>query len=627
VFDRVVAVAGLAPRQPFGGFLEECGECQVELEQHPFGRQNEVPAGERGWMFFERFVTMVKCAMLEEAMCGDVFITGSEEIRTELLEGAGRLRRVASPADGRHPKEMFSELLEEFLEELGTKHFTGASADAQLQGPLLAAALPKQAPPSSSDAEVVALLMAEFGQNLLLHWEEMRAAQHGRAGAFAHIRRAVSQALAGSMRDYLLEWQGFSQAHMLQLQRNAKRSRCWFWAVAVVPCLTIPIVSVFPVASPADGWRAQAAFYLWFLPSGCFLCNFGISHMVFDTCGFRASWGPLPARHLAWTLLASAVSGPVLHVALEAGLDVFPLPGGFYATAVTIVLFHSVLWFCIPWSLRRKGSMHKRFLRAMTSGISVIMVFLCFWRPLLSFIQYSKSKAMQMLLVGGFFLGRLVFERGLACIGLSEDDLTIIKFVAMAGYEFVLCIVLFGDLHWAVVLELVLLDVLENSYHILSLWRHGLLEGGIHNPSKRSVQQSIMGSLMVREFVELLVPLQFMVQLQFLRLGAPRFLQMVCVHGNRGLEQGLTYLAVDVAIKIFVLVMTVCLLRWYNLRPFQMLHCLGCTHAYAMTSMLPAGALSVFAIEHSHFGVDFSLQFSWLRNPQPSWQCGVTWAD
>ena len=73
-FDRIVAiqnheVEGLEHFQRVLGELRSKlrleTDCKVKLHRYPFGNINKIHADDRGWIFLERFITMVKCAMLE----------------------------------------------------------------------------------------------------------------------------------------------------------------------------------------------------------------------------------------------------------------------------------------------------------------------------------------------------------------------------------------------------------------------------------------------------------------------------------------------------------------------------------------------------------------------------------
>lgn len=166
----------------------------VRVRKAPFGRQNRTPAGARGWIFLERFLSMVKVALASEAEVDKVVFSNSEATMQQILEGGRRLRAAAHAGT---PK--LQELLQEFLAELKVKHFSGTSSDA------LAGQAASQAPKGrlwvwDSDEKIVARLMQEAVAVLPLRWaEEVALIEH--ATAFGHQRNSARMRLAQEITD------------------------------------------------------------------------------------------------------------------------------------------------------------------------------------------------------------------------------------------------------------------------------------------------------------------------------------------------------------------------------------------------------------------------------------------
>ena len=89
--DDVVSVTDL---QPVSALQDLHKECIVTLCRYPFGRINRIHPDNRGWIFLERFITMVKCAMLDSVSAAEVIITSSESLLAYIQEGADRLREA-----------------------------------------------------------------------------------------------------------------------------------------------------------------------------------------------------------------------------------------------------------------------------------------------------------------------------------------------------------------------------------------------------------------------------------------------------------------------------------------------------------------------------------------------------
>ena len=52
--------------------------CAVRYLRRPFGRVNIIPVEERGWVYLERFITMVKMAMIEHDQIGNCVFANSD---------------------------------------------------------------------------------------------------------------------------------------------------------------------------------------------------------------------------------------------------------------------------------------------------------------------------------------------------------------------------------------------------------------------------------------------------------------------------------------------------------------------------------------------------------------------
>jgi hypothetical protein len=96
----------------------------VRLKRSPMGKQNQILTGERGWVYLERFATMVKLAMVEECEFDRVCFSNSEAVLSELKEGGRTLRNAAKEGD-----DELRRVLGEFAKVLDTKKFSATSTD------------------------------------------------------------------------------------------------------------------------------------------------------------------------------------------------------------------------------------------------------------------------------------------------------------------------------------------------------------------------------------------------------------------------------------------------------------------------------------------------------------------
>jgi len=106
--------------------VEEVPSCEVEVGYFklPFGKTNLIPVNDRGWVFLERFITMLKAAMIDDDDFDDCIFTNSDATRAILHDGALRLREAAQGDDS-----VLREVLEGFKNLLQEKQFSAASTD------------------------------------------------------------------------------------------------------------------------------------------------------------------------------------------------------------------------------------------------------------------------------------------------------------------------------------------------------------------------------------------------------------------------------------------------------------------------------------------------------------------
>jgi len=194
-FDVLIAVDGqpAATRAQIEAVLgKTTHNAVVKFARLPFGRINPIASSDRGWIFLERFVSMIKVAMDPH---GDDGVIGSNStvVAAEIHDGAARLaaaqaaelrchRRVAgkrgffvkprgcSPrASPKHKQHSpLREVLQDFTDGLKKKRFSAVSTDCIVKD----ATVDEH---GDDDATVVACLMAELVQTLQGQWQIEKA--------------------------------------------------------------------------------------------------------------------------------------------------------------------------------------------------------------------------------------------------------------------------------------------------------------------------------------------------------------------------------------------------------------------------------------------------------------------
>jgi len=142
--------------------------CVVMISRSPMGNRNQVAAGDRGWVYLERFVSMVKLAMGEPEDFERVCFSNSSVVLQQILDGGSRLREAAKRGE-----EPLQQVLIQFVQELDKKVFSAVSIDKQTNlggiGGLTSGNV-------RSDREVVKEIMQDMAGFLPAHW----AAEAGR---------------------------------------------------------------------------------------------------------------------------------------------------------------------------------------------------------------------------------------------------------------------------------------------------------------------------------------------------------------------------------------------------------------------------------------------------------------
>lgn len=151
--DRIILLDSLAVRH--------------DRSRGEFGRASTTPASERGWIYLERFVAMIKVAMTPEAEDGKlqeaVVYSNNQCLLEEILEGGLKLRDAAKAG-----KRALKDALQVHLEELQRKTFSAISVDKNTnQGGIGGAA---NFSVKMSDREVVLGIMNVMVDRLFQHW-------------------------------------------------------------------------------------------------------------------------------------------------------------------------------------------------------------------------------------------------------------------------------------------------------------------------------------------------------------------------------------------------------------------------------------------------------------------------
>eukprot|EP00930_Biecheleria_cincta_P047340 TRINITY_DN32798_c0_g1_i1.p1 TRINITY_DN32798_c0_g1~~TRINITY_DN32798_c0_g1_i1.p1 ORF type:complete len:533 (-),score=77.02 TRINITY_DN32798_c0_g1_i1:114-1655(-) len=157
--------------------------ARVEVAKAPFGKRNTTPAATRGWIYLERFIAMVKVAMMTvESEAEHHFIfSDSETLLEEIRSGGKELQQAAQAGE-----DELRRVLEGHVKVLKLKTFAANSTDKMTNTGGVGGG-----DVARSDQESVEAIMASMVEFLREHW-----AAEAKLLRRARLRRAVKKITA-----------------------------------------------------------------------------------------------------------------------------------------------------------------------------------------------------------------------------------------------------------------------------------------------------------------------------------------------------------------------------------------------------------------------------------------------
>ncbi|CAE8645589.1 unnamed protein product, partial [Polarella glacialis] len=552
--------------------------AEVKLIRYPFGRPNTIPSNERGWIFLERFITMVKCAMVDPEAAADIVISNSEELKESILRGSERLRQAA--ADER-PQEALRKVFESFVSELAQKQFSAASADGDQMG-IASGGL-------SEDASVVCAIMTEFITHLSASWQADAAKQQRRA---AKVARALGALTINEARDYLFTWDAFSPPYQERLAAAESAAPWPAVLLATLPLLPALAFMAFPYAPASDSWEKQGAFF-------SAVIAFGALMFYLFPVFLLSLLGVVPTRKInimsvAWAFLAGATASAMGFV-LAVIFQVFPLPlqlmiGGAGGGCQIVWL-----WWVLPAELRRDPAFRWRLLFACMALAMAFSVFACGFL-LLNVVLARARPLQQIALTVVYLVGKLMFERFGIFLSkrLGADIMPIFIYMGSTCYEMSLCVALAGGVHPGAFAMLLGIDAVENIFHLVIM---------VRNPSPK-VQQFIMAHTLLREFVEVLVPAQFLLLLTVLRHIQPSYSNLVGSLSDEAFRSLQFTLAMDVVVEVVVCLLVQVVLLYKGHTPLTLFRGILALHWPDFLAMHSSLVCFYLWSQHSHMSME-----------------------
>ncbi|CAE7836900.1 ankrd46 [Symbiodinium sp. CCMP2592] len=134
----------------------------AQMLRAPYGYRIDVTPAAQGHIFFEKFITMVKVALMEEASAQEVIFASDPQVKLDLLRGGARLRRATQQG-----LDALSTELEYFTQELEKKTFLPVPSEIA-RCHHLGMNQPIFVKPPTTDYDLVSHLMQIFVEELAI---------------------------------------------------------------------------------------------------------------------------------------------------------------------------------------------------------------------------------------------------------------------------------------------------------------------------------------------------------------------------------------------------------------------------------------------------------------------------
>jgi len=263
--------------------------------------------------------------------------------------------------------------------------------------------------------------------------------------------------------------------------------------------------------------------------------------------------------------------------------------------------------------------------------------------PLFNTLFQMMAGVHQSYMVFFFLATRVAFEKinKMLAKKLSADMFPLTVMLAVYAYEFAMCVMMSSIRHAFVIIVLIGADLAENMIHLWCLRKKASREDPVEVvqgpddpprpfPGSDGSLVCLVSVLLVREFVELVVPLQLIVIILTLQFGPGKPFNELVSGFEHGLPNELLnvlrYLVIDVVAEAAVFAIASLVLRAQGFRPLRLLRGVLSANLGSYFTIALGCVMFYLQLQHSHFGCDFSFKFAWVQADTASWQHGLQWA-
>jgi len=434
----------------------------------------------------------------------------------------------------------------------------------------------------------------------------------------AHVASTRWRSFVRSATKYTFQWGSFTSEMSESISREMKPDIMPLAQILFVPFVVVMLSLLVPLRTPDEGLHGNLLYVFFLLPSCMFVSVYPFTFWFSFLLGEKLHHGLC----IAWCAIVASIIA-LSNYMLSQYSGTYPVP--FIAIlAVPVVCFLApLLWFCVPRQRRRAKEVQSRLAWALGAIIAPALVFGVVY-PVFRANFYQLDTPGQL---GSFIvhlLARLVIERigEFLASKLSMSIYPVFIFAAVYNYELANCSMAPGVKQpyiWGVPL---LADLLENVYYTYCLRRHQW--SGADWARSR---ECILAVLLVREFIEIVAPLQVTALVLGVDASAGRrFNCLVANLSREDVRQTAFLLLATALVQIASLVVTSWYLKTLGLRPLEFLCGLCASTGRCLFTTCAAGALMWFMVlQHTHTGCDLSFKFNWVGSEDQRWVSCFQW--
>ena len=728
VNDIILKVSG-KPVKDVSDILKYEGPIEIDFLRRPYGRLNTTPADERGWLFLEQFTSALKVAASGEDTIDKIIISNNPTLRNKMYFMAVMLIRAMKKCDSTNSKDPIKETLNDFRLRLDTKRFSVCIFFSSHSTHIFTHTHTHTNVQVPTDSEVVFKLMKKLietyedewktqrgnqksmlkrTRELNLEWGHFSSKYESRTGmkkSFSYTEigyawlRIVSLLLVPTIGILFLSFVPFPEiTHHANFDTSLVHV-IFCAGMVLVSFSTFPIIVNHELAEIPFGWH-NVSMIIFLTCTVLFLSSI---LYLFVTSIFEVG------VFVPWFCFFVGCLSSVL---VEYLVSIKFIPAKDFRTQqnVKLTIAHYIHF---PYKLRFDG-LKKRAVRRNLNVLFLVQAS-CAVYVFLALLFIRVSPIVQACIIPFYFLTRVGFEKiaGMSLLScykrentshslslslslpllqrthththnterqilpvLGSDAIPLVTFFILTFHETCL-VVMLSTTNMYIVGALVLLDVLENMFCLISLARvmkkkriasvsivipddspqpgvqrkrarstkklflstktrklssmniYGMVSDlrDVSALKSRRVSRFIIATILQREFVEILVPLQSLLCFALLRYGPNK--KFFTLTNDIDFGDAAQHLLLDTGVEIFMFILTCCVQVYLDPRDpgFRILAGIQKLHFVSMLTIIFVSWITTVCYMNVYSGFDISFGLLWIQDrcENSTWLGGFEW--